>query len=120
MCQVYPPQATGSSEPWGWQFSRSCVSLRIPSIGRIFCREPLHIPDQVRDRLSPENAPGWRCDMSKALTSRIGSGKSPTRPSRDQAEDAVRTLIRWAGDDPDREGLGGTPGRVARAYGEWF
>src|SRR4051812_32978730 len=45
--------------------------------------------------------------------------KSP-RPSRAQAEEAVRTLIRWAGDDPGREGLGGTPERVARAYEEWF
>ncbi|GGI91992.1 GTP cyclohydrolase 1 [Polymorphobacter multimanifer] len=36
------------------------------------------------------------------------------------AEDAVRTLIRWAGDDPDREGLHDTPGRVARAYREYF
>jgi GTP cyclohydrolase IA len=42
------------------------------------------------------------------------------RPSRAEAEDAVRTLIRWAGDDPDREGLRGTPARVARAYEEWF
>ena len=59
--------------------------------------------------------------MSKALTSRIGTRKSPApRPSRNQAEDAVRTLIRWAGDDPDREGLRGTPGRVVRAYEEWF
>ena len=33
----------------------------------------------------------------------------PRRPSRSQAEDAVRTLIRWAGDDPDREGLADTP-----------
>ncbi len=36
------------------------------------------------------------------------------------AEAAVRTLIRWAGDDPDREGLLDTPGRVARAYREYF
>jgi GTP cyclohydrolase I len=42
------------------------------------------------------------------------------RPSRLKAEDAVRTLIRWAGDDPDREGLTGTPARVVRAYEEWF
>src|ERR1700730_13034551 len=42
------------------------------------------------------------------------------RPSRAAAEDAVRTLIRWSGDNPDREGLLGTPGRVARAYEEWF
>jgi len=42
------------------------------------------------------------------------------RPSRAQAEDAVRTLIAWAGDNPDREGLIGTPERVARAYEEFF
>jgi GTP cyclohydrolase IA len=42
------------------------------------------------------------------------------RPSRAETEDAVRTLIRWAGDDPDREGLRETPGRVARAFAEWF
>jgi GTP cyclohydrolase IA len=42
------------------------------------------------------------------------------RPSRAQAEEAVRTLIQWAGDDPDREGLAGTPARVVRAYEEWF
>jgi GTP cyclohydrolase I len=42
------------------------------------------------------------------------------RPSRGEAENAVKTLIRWAGDDPQREGLRGTPGRVVRAYEEWF
>jgi GTP cyclohydrolase I len=44
----------------------------------------------------------------------------PARPSQAEAEEAVRTLIRWAGDDPLREGLVGTPGRVARAYMEFF
>ncbi len=42
------------------------------------------------------------------------------RPSRAEAERAVRTLIQWAGDDPDREGLAGTPDRVVRAYEEFF
>jgi GTP cyclohydrolase I len=42
------------------------------------------------------------------------------RPTRAQAEEAVRTLLRWAGDDPSREGLLDTPGRVTRAYGDWF
>jgi GTP cyclohydrolase I len=42
------------------------------------------------------------------------------RPSREAAEEAVRTLIRWAGDDPEREGLLGTPDRVVRAYEEFF
>jgi len=36
------------------------------------------------------------------------------RPSRQDAEEAVRTLLRWAGDDPNREGLAGTPDRVVR------
>ena len=43
-----------------------------------------------------------------------------SKPTREQAEEAVRTLLRWAGDDPDREGLLDTPGRVVRAYDEWF
>ncbi|MEO1919369.1 MAG: GTP cyclohydrolase I FolE [Paracoccaceae bacterium] len=42
------------------------------------------------------------------------------RPTRAQAEEAVRTLLRWAGDDPNREGLMDTPRRVTEAYGEWF
>jgi GTP cyclohydrolase IA len=42
------------------------------------------------------------------------------KPSRAQAEAAVHTLLRWIGDDPDREGLLGTPGRVVRAYEDWF
>jgi GTP cyclohydrolase IA len=43
-----------------------------------------------------------------------------TRPSREEVEAAVRTLIEWAGDDPSREGLRGTPDRVARAFEEFF
>ena len=42
------------------------------------------------------------------------------RPSRQEAEEAVRTLLAWAGDDPARPGLIDTPGRVADAYGEYF
>ncbi len=42
------------------------------------------------------------------------------RPRREDVEDAVRVLIRWAGDDPKREGLRGTPARVVSAYEEWF
>ena len=40
--------------------------------------------------------------------------------SREQAEDAVRTLLRWAGEDPSREGLLDTPKRVVKAYRDWF
>ena len=42
------------------------------------------------------------------------------RPSKEEAMQAVRTLIAWAGDNPDREGLRDTPKRVVNAYKEWF
>ena len=44
----------------------------------------------------------------------------PSAPSMEEAKEAVRTLIAWAGDDPEREGLIETPDRVARAYQEFF
>jgi GTP cyclohydrolase I len=59
---------------------------------------------------------GRSAALVKKQTARIARKK----PSRSEAEEAVRTLIRWAGDDPLREGLIGTPGRVARAYEEFF
>ena len=46
--------------------------------------------------------------------------RAPARPTRSDVEQAVRTLIAAAGDDPHREGLLDTPARVARAYGEWY
>jgi GTP cyclohydrolase I len=46
--------------------------------------------------------------------------KPPVRPTREQAMEAVRTLIAWTGDDPAREGLIDTPKRVVDAYEEWF
>jgi len=49
-----------------------------------------------------------------------GKSAQTGKPSRAEAEAAVRTLIRWTGDDPDREGLLATPARVVRAYEEWF
>ena len=48
------------------------------------------------------------------------SNATDHRPSREEAEDAVRTLIAWAGDDPSREGLLDTPRRVVNAYREYF
>ena len=49
------------------------------------------------------------------------TGRAPSgRPSQAEAEAAVRTLLRWAGDDPNREGLIETPARVARSYRELF
>ena len=48
------------------------------------------------------------------------ASESSDKPSRSDAEEAVRTLIRWAGDDPAREGLLDTPARVVRSYEEFF
>ena len=53
-------------------------------------------------------------------TPRAEEAATPTRPSREQAEEAVRTLLRWAGEDPSREGLVDTPSRVVRSYEEFF
>jgi GTP cyclohydrolase I len=63
--------------------------------------------------------------MDKAVNNKSPRGRSAgatelERPTRAEAEEAVRTLIRWAGDDPAREGLRATPARVVRAYEEWF
>jgi len=72
-------------------------------------------------------------DVVKTLIVRPRTGQSNTigrsnvaparrleKPSREEAEAAVRTLLRWAGDDPDREGLKETPRRVVKAYEEFF
>jgi len=50
----------------------------------------------------------------------LNKAKPVERPTAADAEEAVRTLLRFAGDNPEREGLLDTPARVARAYGEWF
>ena len=50
----------------------------------------------------------------------VGDSAPAGRPSREEALKAVRTLLAWAGDDPDREGLRDTPKRVVDAYSEWF
>jgi GTP cyclohydrolase I len=61
-------------------------------------------------------------DVVKSLSPRLVSvaDKSVDRPSREEAEAAVRTLLRWAGDDPQREGLLDTPKRVAKAFKEFY
>ena len=60
-------------------------------------------------------------DASAKLNVAKSLSKKPfVRPSREEAEAAVRTLIAWAGDDPTREGLLDTPRRVTKAYGEFF
>ena len=50
----------------------------------------------------------------------MNDAKPFARPTREEAERAVHTLLRWAGDDPSREGLADTPARVARAFEDWF
>ena len=50
----------------------------------------------------------------------MNEAKPFARPTRAEAERAVHTLLRWAGDDPSREGLADTPARVARAFEDWF
>jgi GTP cyclohydrolase I len=56
----------------------------------------------------------------KPVSLKASRQTSLVRPSRAEAEEAVRTLIRWAGDDPTREGLAGTPERVVRSYEEFY
>jgi GTP cyclohydrolase IA len=54
------------------------------------------------------------------VTSKNKNGKQGARPTRKEAEEAVKTLLLWAGEDPAREGLVDTPRRVAKAYEDWF
>jgi GTP cyclohydrolase IA len=57
--------------------------------------------------------------MPKATSVR-SKGRTTAPVTQAEAEQAIRTLLRWAGEDPNREGLVDTPKRVARAYGDWF
>jgi len=59
-------------------------------------------------------------DASVKQPPRPHQAADPARPTQEEAEAAVRTLIAWAGDDPGREGLLDTPRRVTRAFGEFF
>jgi len=58
--------------------------------------------------------------MAKTDYTNLCTKTAPNRPSREEAEKAVRTLLRWAGDNPEREGLVDTPARVAKAFEDWF
>jgi GTP cyclohydrolase I len=55
-----------------------------------------------------------------SIQNKIGPAETANKPTREEAEEAVRTLICWTGDDPDREGLIETPKRVVKAYEEFF
>lgn len=67
----------------------------------------------------PRNATPMNIQVPKTLPTEQ-KASALARPSREEAEAAVRTLLLWAGDDPNREGLVDTPARVARAYEEFF
>jgi len=58
--------------------------------------------------------------MPKSKSKRRVASAKPVKPTRAQAEAAIRTMLLWAGDDPNREGLLETPSRVVKAFEEWF
>jgi GTP cyclohydrolase I len=70
--------------------------------------------------MPPEIDRGRQMDASVKPRQPATAVASIQRPSREEAEAAVRTLIAWAGDNPNREGLLETPRRVTKAYGEFF
>ncbi len=71
------------------------------------------VPKKNDDKVLPGPVHGRRAGP-------VATNPNLIRPTKAEAEAAVRTLIRWAGDDPDREGLVGTPDRVVRSYEEFF
>jgi GTP cyclohydrolase I len=77
------------------------------------------------DKITPQAKPLRALDARKAEHTTVVAADGPIapvadKPTRVEAEEAVRTLIKWAGDDPDREGLRDTPARVVRSYEEFF
>src|SRR3546814_9662907 len=75
--------------------------------------EPAAAPDERNSALSATTP----LDLERA---HLETPHKTERPSREEAEAAVRTLLRWTGDDPARDGLLDTPGRVVRAWEDWF
>lgn len=76
---------------------------------------PIKTPSALRDHLE-----GSTNTPSEQRPANVSDKGSPNKPTREEAEAAVRTLLRWAGEDPTREGLVDTPARVVRAYEEFF
>lgn len=70
--------------------------------------------------MSRSNLEVWDLNSEAVRRGVNQAGHEDGRPDREQAEAAVRTLILWAGDDPDREGLRETPRRVVDSFGEFF
>jgi GTP cyclohydrolase IA len=80
--------------------------------------------DALVDKASTKISPSTKVPPSTKISARLGEegarGMPASRPSREVAEAAVRTLIEWAGDNPEREGLLDTPRRVVKAWSEMF
>ncbi|GJD32651.1 GTP cyclohydrolase 1 [Methylobacterium adhaesivum] len=74
----------------------------------------------LRNDNAPVPIPAVEIAPLPSSAKRVPDAVATGRPSREEAEAAVRTLLRWAGDDPNREGLRDTPARVAKAYGQLF
>jgi GTP cyclohydrolase I len=75
----------------------------------------------VPAQLNPKDFPMDALAKDRTLIGTIGSeSEILIKPTREEAMEAVRTLLAWAGDDPRREGLLDTPKRVVEAFGEWF
>lgn len=74
----------------------------------------------MTDEHGPAVPAADRAASSPTATDGAAGDSHEPRPTRAEAEQAVRTLLRWAGDNPDREGLVDTPARVARAFEDWF
>src|SRR3546814_13713717 len=75
--------------------------------------EPAAAPDESNSALSATTP----LDLERA---HLETPRKIERPSREEAEAAVRTLLRWTRDDPARDGMLDTPGRVVRAWEDWF
>src|SRR5262245_19475795 len=95
-------------EPFAWN------GIQCPTPKKHPCKGGVHHMGNGMDTLVRVDTQGRGLASNRAL------GRPLDRPSRTEAEQAARTLIRWAGDDPSREGLLDTPARVARAYEQWF
>ncbi|SFG94260.1 GTP cyclohydrolase I FolE [Methylobacterium gossipiicola] len=96
----------------------SRMAQKIPEAAR-----PAAVPaplNGLRNDNAPAPAPTAEIAPLPASAKRVPDAIATGRPSREEAEAAVRTLLRWAGDDPNREGLRDTPARVAKAYGQLF
>lgn len=74
----------------------------------------------MANTLEPLSFSGRQDATRTAADTEAEGGSGVAKPSREEAEDAVRTLLRWAGDDPSREGLLDTPRRVVDSYREFF